>query len=207
MSLFYKILYQVGFTPWEDGLAQASVADQIVAMFDREEADRQPPYGRALDVGCGSGIHAVELAKRGWQVTGIDIVRKALDQARRRADQAGQQVDLIHGDVTRLQDSGVGAGYRLILDFGTVHGLSPQQCQQVGQEIDAVASDDATILMLAFEPGRRGPLPGGLSATDIQDIYPAWEITDASIQDAELPPFLKRSGANPRWYRLRRRSS
>ena len=64
MSVFYRILYQVGFTPWEEGLAQRPVAEQISAMFDREEGGRQPPYGRALDLGCGSGIHAVDLALR-----------------------------------------------------------------------------------------------------------------------------------------------
>ncbi len=45
MSVFYKILYRVGFTPWESTLAQGPVAEQISAMFDREEVGRQPPNG------------------------------------------------------------------------------------------------------------------------------------------------------------------
>lgn len=204
MSLFYKFLYQVGFTPWEAGLAQHGVVAQISAMFEREEAGRVPPYGRALDLGCGSGIHAVELARRGWQVTGIDIVHKAIDRARYRANQFGEKVNFIHGDVTCLRDRGVGNNFNLILDFGTVHGLSWEQCQQVGEEVSAVASGDASILMLAFEPGRRGPLPRGLSKQDIQAIFPEWRIVEEMEQDAELPPFLKRTRANPRWYRLRR---
>ncbi|MEU6742405.1 class I SAM-dependent methyltransferase [Streptosporangium sandarakinum] len=39
------------------------------------------PPGRALDVGCGEGADALWLARRGWQVTGIDISETALRRA------------------------------------------------------------------------------------------------------------------------------
>ena len=42
-----------------------------------------------LDVGCGTGRHAVEMARRGLLVTGIDISEGMLEQARRRAAEAG----------------------------------------------------------------------------------------------------------------------
>jgi hypothetical protein len=45
---FYKFAYRVGFTPWEDADLEGPVADQISAMFDREEKGRQQPYGKAL---------------------------------------------------------------------------------------------------------------------------------------------------------------
>jgi methylase of polypeptide subunit release factors len=50
-------------------------------LLDREENGRQPPYGPALDVGTGSGIWGIKLAQRGWQVTGVDIVGRALRRA------------------------------------------------------------------------------------------------------------------------------
>src|SRR6266516_6356793 len=37
MSVIYRILYQVGLTPWEGSAEQAGARDQISAMFDREE--------------------------------------------------------------------------------------------------------------------------------------------------------------------------
>jgi SAM-dependent methyltransferase len=204
MSAFYKTLYKIGFMPWEEGLAQPSIAEQITAMFDHEEAGREPPYGRVLDLGCGSGAHAVALAARGWRVTGIDIIPEALDRARNRADQAGVEVRFVHGDVTALRAAGVGAGFRLVLDFGTVHGLMQTQRQAVGREVSAVTSPDATLLMLAFAPGSRGPLPRGMSRTDIEAAYPDWKVVDDTAQNGELPWFLKRLKADPRWYRLRR---
>ena len=205
MSVFYRILYQIGFTPWEEGLAQPAVAAQISAMFEREEAGRQPPFGRALDLGCGSGIHAVALAMRGWQVTGVDSVPKALARARARADEAGVTVNLIQCDVTALQSAGIGSGFRLMLDFGTVHGLNNSQRVAVGQEVSAIAADDASVLMLAFAPAGRGPLPRGMSRSEIESIYPGWKITDDVAQNADLPFFLKKTKADPHWYRLRRK--
>jgi len=35
-------------------------------------------------------------------------------------------------------------------------------------------------------------------------VYPGWKITDEDAQDAQLPWFLKKLGADPHWYRLRR---
>jgi SAM-dependent methyltransferase len=204
MSLFYRILYRIGFTPWEEGLAQHIVAAQISAMFDREEAGQRLPYGRALDLGCGSGIHAVELATRGWQVTGVDSVPIALTRARARAKHAGVEARFLHGDITALQAAAVGSNFRLILDFGTVHGLTKAQRELVGREVSAIATDDASVLMLAFAPRWRGPLPRGMSPADIEATYPGWKITDRIAQNAELPSFLKKLDANPCWYRLRR---
>lgn len=63
------------------------------ALVD-EAADLAP--GRALDVGCGEGADAVWLARRGWAVTALDVSAVALDRARRHAEEAGVQVELVH---------------------------------------------------------------------------------------------------------------
>jgi SAM-dependent methyltransferase len=48
------------------------------------------PPGRALDLGCGEGADAIWLAKRGWQVTAVDISSVALRRAAAHA--AGENV-------------------------------------------------------------------------------------------------------------------
>jgi SAM-dependent methyltransferase len=203
--LAYKLLYRVGFTPWEEGLRQGAVVEQIRALFEREELGRQPPYGRALDLGCGSGIHAVELARRGWQVTGVDNVPQALSRARERAREVGVEVRFLQGDITALRAAGVGSDFRLVLDFGAVHGLTQAQRVAVGRDVSALAATDATLLMLAFAPGRRGPLPRGMSRADIEATYSGWQITDEQALNGQLPWFLMKLGADPHWHRLRRK--
>lgn len=58
-------------------------------ITDRIEADRP----RVVDVGCGGGILAEALAKRGVQVTGIDLSELSLKIARQHAEQGGLSID------------------------------------------------------------------------------------------------------------------
>ena len=84
MGVPYKLFYRLGFHPWEDLAEHPPFAEKLSELFAREESGREPPYGPALDLGGGSAVWAVQLAKRGWQVTSIDIVDKALERARER---------------------------------------------------------------------------------------------------------------------------
>ena len=203
MSLFYKVAYRLGFTPWEEASGDEETAAKVSEWFDREESGREPPYGRALDLGCGGGLWAIELARRGWEVVGVDMVPMALSTARERAHEAGVEVRLLQGDVTSLRAAGVGDGFRLVWDFGTVHGLTPAQRQAVGREVSVVAAPDASVLMLAWTPGRRGPLPRGASRADIEAAYAGWKVTDEDAADVSGPNVPRPvRNAKPRWYRL-----
>lgn len=203
MSLFYKFQYLVGMTPWER-MSSLPIGEQAVALLDREESGREPPYGRALDLGCGTGFWSVRLAQRGWEVAGVDIVPKAVRTARQRARGAGVECLFVEGSVTALSAAGVGSGFRLILDFGVVHSLAPEQVRAVSREVTVVAGEDATLLMYAFSPGRRGPLPRGISREEIEQAYTGWTITDEEAFDLTGAPRLVQK-AHPRFYCLRRR--
>ena len=77
----YRLAYNIGFHPWEDAANDPVFIARFRDVIAREEVGRSRPFGAALDIGTGSGIWGNELAKRGWQVTGIDNVQKALDRA------------------------------------------------------------------------------------------------------------------------------
>ncbi|HEY8000788.1 MAG: class I SAM-dependent methyltransferase [Vicinamibacteria bacterium] len=201
MSSFYRLAYRVGFTPWEDAEQIPEFADSLGELVARDENGNGPPHGAALELGCGSGIWGIHLARRGWQVTSIDLVEKALSRARDRVRDAGADVRLVQGDVTALRDAGVGSGFRLVLDTGTFHGLAPAQRAAVGREVSAVAAADATVVLLAWNPRRRGPLPRGVSQAGIEAAFPGWSVTDEGETGYPPPKPLR---AEERWYRLRR---
>jgi SAM-dependent methyltransferase len=63
------------------------------------EASDLPP-GQALDVGCGEGADALWLARRGWQVTAVDISRTALERAAGTAEDIAGRVAWTCADLT-----------------------------------------------------------------------------------------------------------
>ena len=75
----YARMYRLGITPWERYATAAAAS--IAALLDREESERSRPLGRALDLGCGRGRYAPELARRGWEAVGIDYVPAAIEAA------------------------------------------------------------------------------------------------------------------------------
>ena len=202
----YDLAYRIGFHPWEDAEEQPSFNDKFSALLDREESVRRPPYGSALDVGTGSGIWGIKLAQRGWQVTGIDIVEKALRRAHDRVREAGVDVRLVRGDVTALRATDVGTGFRLVLDTGTFHGLTAAEREAMGRKVSAVTAPDATVLLISWAPKRRGPLPRGVSRSEIEAAFPGWAVTDAGESGFQAPkPVELLMHPEERWYRLRRR--
>jgi 2-polyprenyl-3-methyl-5-hydroxy-6-metoxy-1,4-benzoquinol methylase len=48
-----------------------------------------------LDIGCGTGRHAIELARRGYSITGIDLSASQLERARQKAKEAGVRIKLL----------------------------------------------------------------------------------------------------------------
>jgi SAM-dependent methyltransferase len=63
---------------------------------------RLPPGGAILDVGCGTGRHAIELARRGYVVTGLDQSSQMLSRAAAAARAANVAVEWIRSDATRF---------------------------------------------------------------------------------------------------------
>jgi tellurite methyltransferase len=74
----------------------ADVPHPLVIKF---AANRAP--GRALDVACGAGRHALWLAEHGWEVTGVDASGAAIEILRQRAKDRGVPVHAIQADLER----------------------------------------------------------------------------------------------------------
>ena len=145
MRAAYSLSYRLGLSSWDKTGPDADAA--FMRMLDREELERDAPFGRALDLGCGTGAHTRQLRERGWEATGIDNVRRAVDVAILRSDENSRYVI---GDVDHLEGCGVGKGFSFYLDMGCFHGLSDEARMAMGRGVTALAEKDATLLMLCF---------------------------------------------------------
>jgi len=57
---------------------------------------------KILDIGCGTGRHSIELAKRGYHITGIDLSDSQLARAKEKADKQGLKIDFLKHDARNL---------------------------------------------------------------------------------------------------------
>lgn len=57
---------------------------------------------KIIDIGCGTGRHAIELTKRGYSVTGIDLSESQLKRAREKSKDEGVEIDFQKYDARNL---------------------------------------------------------------------------------------------------------
>jgi len=104
--------YIAGETPWDTGVPNP----ELIRMVEKGGF----PGSGILELGCGTGTNAVELARRGYRVTAVDLADVAIFKARERATTAGVNVDFRVGDLTQMD---LGGPYDGLLDLGVYHGI------------------------------------------------------------------------------------
>lgn len=172
-----NLLYRSPFNPKSTDIPD----DAIVELVEGPVA---LPPGRALDLGCGHGRHAIYLASHGWDVTGIDIVAHAVATARRKAAEAGVSPRLITGDVTDLAGLGVPGGQSLIVDAGCFHGLPGRIRERYVTAVSQVAAPGATLLMLGLA---RHPVIKGVTVDELRSRFRGWNLVKAvSVAGEEM---------------------
>ena len=111
------------------------------------------PGDRLLDVGCGVGRHVVELARRGYRMTGIDVSRGLLKVGEGLAREAGVEADLRHRDAR-------------LLDYDSEFDAAYSVCEGA---FSLVPSDDENLAIL--EGMRRAVQPGGRVSVCAGHVY------------------------------------
>jgi SAM-dependent methyltransferase len=196
VGIAYRLMYRLGFTPW-DRMEPQELVDLITGP-------KALPPGRALDLGSGYGTKAIYMATHGWNVTAVEYVPRALEEARRRASKAGAKLDFRRGDVTRLSDLKLEPGYNLVFDFGCFHGLRSGQRDAYVQGVNALAAPGATLLLMAFTKPVP-PITAGVSEPELLERFgPSWSKAWSHIAVVEDGSAAVRRGM-PGWFCLVRK--
>jgi SAM-dependent methyltransferase len=169
LRVLYEVLAAAGLNP---ALRAADVPDSRLVELVEGATPLQP--GRALDLGCGTGRNTVYLARHNWNAVGIDMLGRAIDEARSRAVGAAASAKFIQGDVTELRGLGIGDGYNLIVDSGCYYGLSGDQRDAYAAGVTEVAAAGALLLMAGFTK-----IPGvgaGIGEDDLRRRFDGWRV-------------------------------
>lgn len=140
MKQFYEITYHYFRAPWDMG-----AREELVSLV---EGGRIKPC-RAIDLGCGTGANAVYLVKHGFEVTGVDYAKAAIEKARARAREAGVQVNFIVDDLTNLRHAS--GTFDFLLDYGVLDDLRPAQRELYLRSMLPLTHSGSLYLLWGFE--------------------------------------------------------
>jgi cyclopropane fatty-acyl-phospholipid synthase-like methyltransferase len=135
---WWDLAYISGFTPWDTASPPAELEDLL-------ERGLLKPC-RALDIGCGTGGLVVYLAKRGFEVTGVDISIIAVKRARARAVREGVKASFIKMDLTDVGQAQLLGKFDLVTDVGCYHSLSQDDRRAYIESLNTVIKAGVSIL-------------------------------------------------------------
>ena len=165
--------------------------------------------GRVLDVGCGTGENAIFLAQNGFSVTGIDLVRDAIQMAKAKVSERKLKVEFLTGNA--LATGFDREEFDYVTDSGLFHTFADKERPIFAGEIARVLRGNGTYYMLCFsdkEPTDWGG-PRRVSRKEIRETFsPMFRVNyvrDAFFADrfrerggkAYLTSASKRTGNNP----------
>jgi SAM-dependent methyltransferase len=182
--------YQEGrHAPWDTGSPAGDLTHAV------ESGEIKPC--RTIVLGCGSGTNAIYLAKKGFEVTAIDVAPTALSIARAKAEKAGVRVRWVLADVLKLPDLGL---FDLVFDRGCYHNVRYVDAPGFVASLRKLTKPGSQCLILSCN--RDGP-PGVREhhmREDFSELFGFLWVRESDIQTG-------RAGANrrPSWSVLLKR--
>jgi cyclopropane fatty-acyl-phospholipid synthase-like methyltransferase len=186
--ILYKFLFNIVYwfkAPWDIGRPQPVIKNLV---------KRGKIAGRVLDVGCGAGDTTIYLARKGYEVMGIDFVPRAIDITSRKAEKAGLNIPLLVHDALRLDE--LNEQFDTIIDAGLFHNLSDGNRKRYAESLASVLKRGGSYYMLCFSDTQGGLVgPRRISKEEIYSTFAnGWDVR--SIRKAKYRAYYPIGGAH-----------
>jgi SAM-dependent methyltransferase len=137
-ELFWQLTEPFIFPPEQWKRAERATASLIDLISPQPDA-------AVLDLGCGPGRFSLPFARRGYQVTGVDLTSSYLQEARERAAAEGLAVQFLAGD---MRTFGASAAFDLVLNITTFGYFEDHQenLLVLRNTYDVLKSGGATVI-------------------------------------------------------------
>jgi SAM-dependent methyltransferase len=145
----FEATYASSTPPWDIGRPQPAF---------QKLAEAGGLAGGVLDVGCGTGEHALLAASLGRDAVGVDIAPRAIELARAKAAERNLEVRFLVSDALRLSD--LGETFDTVLDCGLFHLFDDDDRARLVDSLTSVVPTGGHYHMLCFserQPGDWGP--------------------------------------------------
>lgn len=145
--------------PWDTGAPQPD----IVAAFDAGVS------GSVLDVGCGSGEHALLAAARGHRAVGVDFVPAAIEAARQKARERSLPAHFEAMDVFEFVAE---EPFGTVVDVGLFHAFSDEDRLRYRDWLARTLAPGGSLLLLCFSDAQPGDgYPRRVSEPDLRALF------------------------------------
>jgi SAM-dependent methyltransferase len=96
---WWEDLFNDDFVRTMPKFTDAQIADEVDFIEDSLGVAKG---GTMLDLGCGTGRHAIELSRRGYSVVGFDLSLALLARAGEEAQERNQKINFVQGDMREM---------------------------------------------------------------------------------------------------------
>ena len=193
--------YRSGQTPWDTGITPP----EVQGFWNEQALPFVGPF--ALDIGCGSGLNTLFLAKKGLRAIGFDLSGQALRLAHKRLLASGGGdfpqsggATFVQADVSRLPVGNLGALYAL--DIGCLHSLSDARRPGYAEGVCRALRTGGHYHLYTFDRDPSdGPGARGMDEGEVATLFGG----EMEIVAEELGVPTSHTSRRSRWYLLQKR--